>query len=141
MRQRSHPAGESQRQLRVGEQIRHTLADLLMRGAVHDPILNDARLTVSEVRTTRDLRRAEVFVIELGGGLKDETRLALQRATPFLRGEVTRRSHLKYAPELVFTLDESFAEATHIEDLIARERAAIAHRHPSAEGEVDDGEG
>lgn len=141
MRQRSHPGGESQRQLRVGEQIRHTLAELLMRGVVHDPVLNEACLTVSEVRPSRDLRRAEVFVIELGGGLKDETRLALQRATPFLRGEVTRRSHLKYAPELVFTLDESFAEAAHIEDLIARERAAIEHRHQPPAREVDDGEG
>lgn len=122
---RDHGHGEGQRQLRVGEQIRHTLAELLTRGAVHDPILSAANLTISEVRMTRDLRRADVFLIELGGGLRAETLAALGRAGPFLRGEVARRGHLKYAPELVFKLDDSFDEAAHIEDLISRERAAI----------------
>ena len=124
-REHGHGRAESQRQLRVGEQIRHSLADLLTRGTVHDPILGAASLTISEVRMTRDLRRADVFLTELGGGLRPETRAALERASPFLRGEVARRGHLKYAPELVFKLDESFAEAAHIEDLISRERAAL----------------
>lgn len=132
-RDRGH-GGESQRQLRVGEQVRHTLADLLARGAVHDPVLGGASLTISEVRMTRDLRRADVFLVELGGGLRAETRAALARASPFLRGEVARRGNLKYAPDLVFKLDESFAEAAHIEGLISRERAAIGE--PS---ENDDG--
>ncbi|MGH6945403.1 MAG: 30S ribosome-binding factor RbfA [Geminicoccaceae bacterium] len=127
---------QSQRQLRVGEGLRHVLAELLLRGAVHDPVLAEASLTVSEVRMTRDLRHATAFVTELGGGLRDEVRDALARAAPYLRGEAARRMRLKYAPELAFRRDTSFAEAARIETLIASERAALAGR-----GEDDDAEG
>ena len=117
--------GPSQRQLRVGEQMRHVLADLLMRGGLREPALADAQLTVSEVRISADLRHAVVFVTELGGELAPDRLQALERAAPQLRGEVTRRMRLKYAPDLEFRPDRSFAEAARIETLLAEERAAM----------------
>ncbi|MEM7026104.1 MAG: 30S ribosome-binding factor RbfA [Pseudomonadota bacterium] len=128
--------GQSQRQLRVGEALRHVLSDLLMRGAVHDPLLAEAHLTVSEVRMSRDLRHAVAFVSELGGEVRDELLEALGRAAPFLRGEAARRIHLKYAPNLSFQADSSFAEAARIEGLLASERATLARVR-----EDDDGSG
>jgi ribosome-binding factor A len=121
------PAGpqQSQRQLRVGETLRHVLAELLLRGAVHDPLLAEAHLTVSEVRVSRDLRHAVAYVTELGGDLRSELLEALERAAPWLRGEAARRIHLKYAPTLSFRVDPSFAEATRIDALLARERATL----------------
>jgi ribosome-binding factor A len=117
--------GPSQRQLRVGEELRHVLAELLMRGGWHEPALAAAQFTVSEVRISADLRHAVVFVTELGGDLRPERLEALQRAAPQLRGEVTRRMRLKYAPDLAFRPDRSFAEAARIEALIAQERTAV----------------
>jgi ribosome-binding factor A len=127
---------QSQRQLRVGEALRHVLAELLMRGQVHDPVLAAAHLTVSEVRMSRDLRHAIAYVTELGGDLRSDTLKALERAAPFLRGEAGRRVQLKYAPTLSFRVDPSFAEAARIDDLLARERAELARAH-----EDDDGQG
>ena len=117
--------GPSQRQLRVGEALRHALAELLTRNGVRDPALADANLTISEVRISADLRHAVVFVTELGGELRPERLEALGRAAPLLRGEVARRLRLKYAPDLEFRADPSFAEAARIEALLARERAAV----------------
>lgn len=124
-RARSAQGGETQRQLRVGEQVRHVLAELLMRGDVHDPVLADASLTVTEARMSRDLRRATVYLTELGGGLRPETQASLERAAPFLRGEIARRMHLKYAPDLLFRVDTSFEEAARIDRLLASERARL----------------
>ncbi|HEX6113023.1 MAG TPA: 30S ribosome-binding factor RbfA [Geminicoccaceae bacterium] len=137
MRRRSPhtPGGPSQRQLRVGEELRHVLADLLMRGGLREAALADAQLTVSEVRVSADLRHAVVFVTELGGELRSERLEALERAAPQLRGEVTRRMRLKYAPDLTFRPDRSFAEAARIEALLAEERAAVG----AAGHEDDDG--
>ena len=127
---------QSQRQLRVGEGLRHVLAELLLRGEVHDPRLGEAHLTVSEVRVSPDLRHAVVFVTELGGELRAELQQALVRAAPRLRGEVARRMRLRYAPELTFQADPSFREAARIEALLAEERATLARQH-----EDDDGPG
>jgi ribosome-binding factor A len=136
MARRAAAAGQpSQRQLRVGEELRHVVAELLARGHLREPALADARFTVSEVRVSADLRHAVVFVTELGGELRPERLEALQRVAPQLRGEVTRRMRLKYAPDLTFRPDRSFAEAAHIEALLARERAAVGHN------EDDDGTG
>lgn len=134
MARAASPARESQRQLRVGEHIRHTLAELLLRGAVHDTAIEAAHLTVSEVRISRDLRRAVVYLTELAGPLQPETQRALERARPFLRGEVARSCHLKYAPELVFVPDTSFEEATRLERMLAAERAELDRHH----GDRDD---
>jgi ribosome-binding factor A len=127
--------GPSQRQLRVGEELRHVLAELLMRGGLREPALAKAQLTISEVRVSADLRHALVFVTELGGELQAEHLQALERSAPQLRGEAARRMRLKYAPELTFRPDRSFAEAARIEALLVEERAAVG----SASHEDDDG--
>jgi ribosome-binding factor A len=126
--------GQSQRQLRVGEGVRHVLAELLLRGEAHDPLLGEAHLTVSEVRVSPDLRHAVVFVTELGGELRAELQQALVRAAPRLRGEVARRMRLRYAPELTFQADPSFREAARIEALLAEERATLARQHEDDDG-------
>ena len=111
--------------MRVGEELRHAVAELLMRGQLREPGLADAQLTVSEVRMSADLRHAVVFVAELGREVRPDRLAALQRAAPQLRGEVTRRMRLKYAPDLTFRPDRSFAEAARIEALLAKERTAV----------------
>lgn len=138
---KGHEAGGAlnQRQLRVGERLRHVLADMLIRGAVHDPVIAETPLTISEVRVTRDLRQATVYLVELGGKLSDEVKAALERATPFLRGELARQSNLKYAPTLTFRADETFAEATRIDALL--DEARRAHGHPADGRPDDDGSG
>jgi ribosome-binding factor A len=128
--------GPSQRQLRVGEGLRHVLAELLLRGEVHDPLLSESQLTVAEVRVTPDLRHAVVYVTELGGELRTEVRQALGRAAPFLRGEAARRMHLKYAPELAFEADRSFSEAARIEGLLAAERRTLERQREDDDGAV-----
>jgi ribosome-binding factor A len=134
-RRAAHPGGgSSQRQLRVGEALRHALAELLMRGDLREPGLAGATLTVSEVRISPDLRHAVVFVSELGGELDPHRLEALRREAPLLRGEVARRLRLKYAPDLAFRADRSFAEAARMEALLAKERAAV-----QSDGEDDDG--
>jgi ribosome-binding factor A len=127
-------AGQSQRQLRVGEGLRHVLAELLLRGEVHDPALGEAHLTISEVRVTPDLRHALVFVTELGGELRPELQQALARAAPRLRGEAARRMRLKYAPELSFEADPSFRAAARIETLLAEERSTLARQRKDDDG-------
>ncbi len=119
---RESGGGLNQRQLRVGERLRHILADLFSRGAVHDPVIAETPLTISEVRVTRDLRQATVYLVELGGGLSDEMKEALERASPFLRGEVARAANLKYAPNLTFRPDETFAESARIDALLDEAR-------------------
>jgi ribosome-binding factor A len=136
MRRQRTPAGGglSQRQLRVGERLRHVLADLFSRGAVHDPVIAETPLTISEVRVSRDLRQATVYLVELGGDLSKEVRDALARATPFLRGELARQSNLKYAPNLAFKADETFAESARIDALLEEARRA----RPAPTDDVDD---
>lgn len=100
--------GPSQRQLRVGELIRRTLAELLARGAVHDPDLNRLSVTVGEVRTSPDLRVATAFVLPLGGRGRDEVLKLLERNRGELRRLVGKKLGLKFSPELRFRLDETF---------------------------------
>ena len=109
MAYRSPPgSGPSQRQLRVGELIRRKLADVLLRGDVHDPDLNRHSITVGEVRTSTDLKVATVYVLPLGGQGAEEALAALRRNAPELRHLVAKGMTLKYAPELRFQLDETF---------------------------------
>jgi ribosome-binding factor A len=100
--------GPSQRQLKVGEQIRRALSDALIRGDTHEPGLMSASITVSEVKVTPDLRHAVAFVMPLGGRKADETLAALERAKGELRRCVARAMTTKYTPNLIFRLDESF---------------------------------
>lgn len=101
--------GPSQRQLRVGELIRRELADVLARGDVHDADLSRVPITVSEVRTSPDLKIATAYVMPLGGQGQQEALAALRRNTAELRHLVSRKLTLKYAPALRFQLDETFA--------------------------------
>ena len=110
--------GPSQRQLRVGELIRHALAEMLTRGEVHDPVIEGHMITVPEVRMTADLRLATIYVMPLGGRDENEVVAALDRNKRFLRGEIARRVNLKFAPDIRFRLDERFDEAERIEKLL-----------------------
>ena len=108
----------SQRQLRVGELIRHALAEMLTRGEVHDPVLEGHMITVPEVRMTADLRLATIYVMPLGGRDQTEVLDALDRNKKFVRGELARHVNLKFAPEIRFRIDERFDEAERIEKLL-----------------------
>jgi len=117
---RQHHAGKapSQRMLRVGELIRHALAELLSRGAVQDPVLDKQVVTVPQVRLSPDLKLATCFVMPLGGRDIPEVLQALVRHKKFLRGEISHKINLKFAPELRFRADDSFAEGSRIEALL-----------------------
>src|ERR1700709_88952 len=116
--QSTNAPGGSQRQLRVGEIVRHAVADLLAQGAVHDPDLEGHIITVPEVRMSPDLKLATVYVMPLGGRDTDAVIEALERNKKFLRGEVARGVNLKFAPDLRCRADERFDEAERIEKLL-----------------------
>src|SRR6266571_9287523 len=118
MRNRSNLSGASQRQLRVGELIRHALAEMLIRGEVHDPVIQGHMITVPEVSMAPDLRLATIYVMPLGGRDAEAVLAALERNKKFLRGEIARRVNLKFAPEIRFRIDERFDEAERIEKLL-----------------------
>jgi ribosome-binding factor A len=101
-------AGPSQRQLKVGEQVRRALADALTRGDTHEPALARTSITVSEVRMSPDLRHATAFVMPLGGRDVEGALAALGRARGELRRAVSRAVPLKFAPDLAFRVDDSF---------------------------------
>lgn len=103
---------QSQRQLRVGELIRHALIEALSRGVIYDPVIEDSHPTISEVRPSPDLKRATVFVAPLGGGDATELLKVLKQKSGMLRSEVSRRVTLKYTPDLAFVADDSFDRAS-----------------------------
>lgn len=110
--------GPTQRQLRVGEELRHVLASIFEKGEIRDPGLVGVSVTVTEVRIGGDLRTATVFVVPLGGGESDTMLSALVRARPFLRRRIAEEVRLKFVPDLLFRLDPSFDEAQRIEALL-----------------------
>jgi len=114
-----HNEGPSQRQLRVGELIRRTLSDVLMRGDIHDPDLSGRSITVGEVRTSPDLKVATAFVLPLGGRDVEVTLEALNRNRGELRRMVGKALTLKFAPELRFRVDETFDRIDEARDLFA----------------------
>jgi ribosome-binding factor A len=130
-------AGPSQRQLRVGEEIRHVLVEILARGALRDPDLQGVSITVSEVRASPDLKHATAYVMPLGGGNVGEVVKALKRASGYLRGEVARAVRLRVAPEISFAPDRSFEEAHRIESVLRRPE--VQRDLASPEAERDDG--
>jgi ribosome-binding factor A len=118
--------GPSQRQLRVGEELRHALAAILLRGEMHDPDLAGVSITVSEVRPSPDMKHATVFVTTLNGDKMDVVLPALRRAASFLRGQVAKTVRLRHTPQLSFQADTSFDYAQKIntllhQDVIARD--------------------
>ncbi len=116
--QRDRTTGPSQRQLRVGEIIRHALADMLSRGEVHDPVIETHLITVPEVSMSPDLRLATIYVMPLGGKDVKDVLAALERNKKYLRGEIAHRVNLKFAPEIRFRADEQFDEAERIEKIL-----------------------
>lgn len=110
--------GPSQRQLRVGEALRHALAEVLNRNEIRDPDLDGVSVTVTQVKPSPDMRHATVFCEPLGGQNAKEIVTALNRHKGFLRGEMGHRLTMKFTPDLRFVEDESFAEALKIETIL-----------------------
>ena len=123
---RAGPQGRSQRQLRVGELVRHALAEILSRQILEDPALDGLIITVSEVRVSPDLKHATAFVAPLGGGADATERMleGLKRCRKFLRGELGRRIEIKFTPELHFEADQSFDEASRMNALLRSDEVA-----------------
>jgi ribosome-binding factor A len=110
--------GASQRQLRVGEELRHVIARLLERGALRDPALAMLSITVTEVRVSPDLKNATAFVTPLGGQGGAAAVRALNHASAHLRGLVAAEVRLRHAPRLSFVLDTSFDHASRIDRIL-----------------------
>jgi ribosome-binding factor A len=113
------PEGRSVRLLRVGEQFRHILSELLVRGQVHDDLLTSTTVSVTEVRMSPDLRYATAFIKPLLGANEAAVLKALRTNTAFFQKEVANRVSMKYAAKIKFLADESFDQATHIESLLS----------------------
>ena len=124
MKHNETPETRSVRLLRVGEQVRHILSDILARGEVHDELLAKHMVSVTEVRMSPDLRHATVFVKPLLGKDEEAVIKALRTNTAYLQREVAARVKLKYAAKLKFLADESFDEGSHIEQLLRDPKVA-----------------
>jgi ribosome-binding factor A len=120
MRKKETQEGRSVRLLRVGEQVRHALSDVLMRGDVHDETLAKHMVSVTEVRMSPDLRHATAFVKPLLGSDEAVVLKALRTNTAYLQSEVAGRVNIRFAAKLKFLIDESFDEGTHIDQLLRR---------------------
>jgi ribosome-binding factor A len=141
-----HKGGEpSQRMLRVAELIRHAMAQLLSRGEINDPDLAGLVVTVPTVKMSPDLKLATIYVMPLGGKAQAQIVAILDRHKKFLRGEVAHRVNLKYAPEIRFKVDESFANAEKIDALlnspqVVRDLSAHDLSQPAQDQDKDEGE-
>jgi ribosome-binding factor A len=124
MRNTESPEGRSVRLLRVGEQVRHVLSDILARGEVHDDVLASHSVSVTEVRMSPDLRHATVFVKPLLGADEAQVLKALRTNTAFLQRSVASRVNTKYAARLKFLADESFDEGSHIDAILRSPKVA-----------------
>jgi ribosome-binding factor A len=134
MRKTESPEGRTVRLLRVGEQVRHILSDILVRGDVHDDTLQSHMVSVTEVRMSPDLRHALVFVKPLLGQEEEVVLKALRTHTAFFQREVASRVQLKYAAKLKFRADESFDEGGKIDTLLRKPHVA-QDIGPGSEGE------
>lgn len=114
--------GPSQRQLRVGELIRHALAEMFTRGGIHDDVLGAHVVTVPEVRMSPDLRLANIYVMPLGGKDVKLVLAALERNKKFIRAEIAHAVNLKFAPDIRFLADETFDEAARIHRLLTSDK-------------------
>jgi ribosome-binding factor A len=140
-RKSSKPAGPSQRQLRVAEEIRRTTHEILARANWREPLLMGATITVTGVRISPDLSSCTLFVTSLGGEKEDEIVAALNVAKAYVRGELGHAlNHLRIVPNLRFEVDRSFGEAKHI-DALLRSRAVARDLEPKSESDdVEDSE-
>ena len=128
----------SQRQLRVGEELRHALSRILSRGELRDPALAGLNLTVTEVRASPDLKNATVYVVPLGGGGLDEAVEALNRAAGFFRTLIARDVALRPAPRLSYEPARSFDEAHRVREILERPR--VRQDLAGSGGSGDDGQ-
>ena len=131
--------GPSQRQLRVGEMLRHALSEILREREIRDPELEGVSVTVTQVKPSPDMRHATVYVQPLGGKNADAIVEALNRHRSFLRGELGHSIELKFTPELRFMEDTSFAEAQRIEQILHSEKVARDLKAPNPQAKDDDG--
>ena len=135
----------SQRQLRVGEEIRHILAEILERGNIRDPDVANRPVTVTEVSVSPDLRNASVYVIPLGGGDCLSLLAGLKRVRSFLRHEIGRALRLRLVPDLTFFADQSFDTASRIEALLKSPAVCRDLSHdaepPKDDSALEDGDG
>lgn len=140
MVQHGRSAGEvrppSQRQLRVGELIRHAVAELMARGEIMDDEVSRLMITVPEVRVSPDLRNATVYITPLGGGDHKVAEKAMARHARFIRGQVAHKINLRFAPELTFRYDDRFDESAHIDALLHSPDVARDLERP--QGDADD---
>ena len=128
---REQAPGGSQRQLRVGELVRHAIAEMLARGDVHDPIIEGHLITVPEVRMSPDLRLATIYVMPMGGRDANAVVAAFDKHKKYLRAEIAHRVNLKFAPDIRFRVDERFDEAERIDRLL---------RSPQVKRDLDHGD-
>jgi ribosome-binding factor A len=126
------PETRSVRLLKVGEQVRHILSELLMRQEVHDEVLSAHSISVTEVRMSPDLRHATAFIKPLLGANEEAVLKALRTHTAYFQKEVAQRLRLKYAAKIKFLADESFDVAGHIDKLLA---------HPKVQRDLGEAEG
>ena len=128
---RDQTPGGSQRQLRVGELVRHAVAEMLARGDVHDPIIEGHLITVPEGRMSPDLRLATIYVMPMGGRDANAVVAAFDKHKKYLRAEIAHRVNLKFAPDIRFRVDERFDEAEGIDRLL---------RSPKVQRDLDQGD-
>jgi ribosome-binding factor A len=130
-----------QRQLRVGEIVRHALSEILTRGDLREPVLEGVIVTVPEVRLSPDLKIATAYIMPLGGQNAQAIAEVLEQHRKYLRGEVAHRINLKFAPDLRFRVDTSFAEAARIDNLLRSDpvvRQDIETAAPASDQEDED---
>jgi ribosome-binding factor A len=117
-----HGGEPSHRMLRVAELIRHSLAQLLARGEINDPVLEKHVVTVSRAKMSPDLKLATIYVMPLGGKDEQDVLSAFERHKKFLRGEIAHHVNLKFAPELRFRIDDTFDNVSRIDALLNSEK-------------------
>jgi ribosome-binding factor A len=130
---RDSAPGGSQRQLRVGELVRHAVAEMLMRGDVHDPVIEGHLITIPEVHMSPDLKLATIYVMPMGGRDAKAVVAAFEKHKKYLRAEIAHRVNLKFAPDIRFRIDERFAEAERIDSLLRSPEVARDLRHEDEE--------
>ncbi len=135
---RDGPQGPSQRQLRVGEMLRHALADVLRENDIRDPDLEGVSVTITQVKPSPDMRYATVYCEPLGGENASAIVAALNRHKGFLRGEMGHRITTKFTPDLRFVEDHSFAEAQKIETILKSPEVQRDIAAPDEEEDSDD---
>ena len=140
---RQRPKAPGQRQLRIGEEIRHVLASILERETFRDPGLANVTVTVTEVRPSPDLRHARVYIVPLGGGDPKPVLEGLKRVKPFLRREMAGRLDLRFIPDLIFAADTTLADAERVSRLLHKPEVArhLGTAYGAPDGISDDDRG